>query len=64
MIRKARGDGLSEGVIRDRCRNIDQRVRQQIIDDLQVSGRVRKLTMATGGQGRPAERLVAKEFLR
>jgi hypothetical protein len=64
MIRKARADGLSEGVIRDRCRNIDQRMRQQIIDDLQVSGRVRKLTMPTGKQGRPAERLVATEFLR
>jgi hypothetical protein len=64
IIRKAGKDGVSEGVIRDRCRNIDQRVRQQIIDDLQVSGRVWKLTVQTGRQGRPPERLVVAEFRR
>lgn len=64
LIRKAGKGGLSEGVIRDRCRTIDQRVRQQIIDDLQVSGRVWKVKVASGKVGRPAERLVAEEFRR
>ncbi|MGN6849603.1 MAG: DUF3987 domain-containing protein [Sphingomicrobium sp.] len=59
LIRKAGNAGITEGTIRDRCRGIDERMRKQILDDLQISGRVRKMTASTGKAGRPAERLIA-----
>jgi hypothetical protein len=59
LIRKAGKGGITEGTIRDRCRAIDQRVRQQVIEDLLLSGRAFKMRAASGAPGRPSERLIA-----
>jgi hypothetical protein len=64
LIRKAGKGGITEGTIRDRCRAIDQRVRQQVIEDLLLSGRAFKMRAASGAPGRPSERLIAVDFPR
>lgn len=64
LIRKAGRDGLAPGALNDKCRAVDARMRQQILADLEESGRVVRVKGIGGKKGRPMERLVAMDFRR
>jgi hypothetical protein len=64
LIRKAGRDGITQGLINDRCRNVDTRLKQQIVAELEECGRVLRVRQETGKKGRPMERLVSTDFRR
>jgi hypothetical protein len=58
LIRKAGSAGITEGRIADRAKHLDARLRAQILNDLQLAGRVR-FERRTGTGGRAGERYYA-----
>jgi hypothetical protein len=54
-IKKAGDEGITPGTVADRCRSIEKRKREEIIQDLTLSGRVRQQITPT--TGRPMNRL-------
>jgi hypothetical protein len=64
LIRKAGRGGITPGSLSDKCRNVDTRMRLQLVADLESSGRVLRVTQQSGGRGRPSERLICTEFPR
>ncbi|HEY0628569.1 MAG TPA: DUF3987 domain-containing protein [Sphingomicrobium sp.] len=64
LVRKAGRAGIAPGTLGDKCRGIDKRMREQIIADLEESGRVIRVREETGKKGRPTDRLVSTDFRR
>jgi len=53
-IKRAGNDGITEGVITDRCKSIDRNRRNELLADLVLTGRVDERVIAT--KGRPKKR--------
>ena len=53
-IKRAGGNGVTEGTIADRCGSIDKRRRDELLADLVSAGRVTEKLVST--KGRPRKR--------
>jgi hypothetical protein len=58
LIKKAGKDGVTEGVVADRCRNIDRKRRDELLADLVLAGRIVEVLTPTKGRMRKRYHLV------